>query len=62
MPSRLAFGPSRSMAPLPQVHAERGDAAQRGEDPVLEALQRYRAAAGSTFHPLSEAGHIYSTI
>ena len=26
-----------------------------GDDPVLSALQRYREAAGSTFHPLSEA-------
>lgn len=44
------------MAPLPQVHAERGSAAQSfgDDDPVLSALRRYRDAAGSTFHPLSE--------
>lgn len=49
------------MAPLPQVHAERGcqgdtDVPSLGleDDPVLSALQRYRDAAGSTFHPLSE--------
>eukprot|EP00435_Cladocopium_sp_Y103_P027643 s31_g6.t2 len=47
----------RFMAPLPQVHAERGSAAVPSfgdDDPVLSALRRYRDAAGSTFHPLSE--------
>eukprot|EP00438_Fugacium_kawagutii_P016279 Skav201193 [mRNA] locus=scaffold633:293529:297392:- [translate_table: standard] len=45
------------MAPLPQVHAERGDACvPSGDDPVLSALRRYRDAAGSTFHPQSEVG------
>lgn len=45
------------MAPLPQVHAERGSTAVPSfgdDDPVLSALRRYRDAAGSTFHPLSE--------
>ncbi|CAE7467112.1 MAP4K2 [Symbiodinium natans] len=41
------------MAPLPGVHP--GVLPRSlGEDPVLSALQRYREAAGSTFHPLSE--------
>ena len=36
--------------PRPSVPSGQGD-----DDPVLSALRRYRDAAGSTFHPLSEA-------
>ena len=36
--------------PRPSVASGQGD-----DDPVLSALRRYRDAAGSTFHPLSEA-------
>ncbi|CAE7284959.1 RNF13 [Symbiodinium sp. CCMP2456] len=43
----------RPMAPLPGVHPGALPRSE-GEDPVLSALQRYREAAGSTFHPLSE--------
>eukprot|EP00439_Symbiodinium_sp_Y106_P051685 s679_g6.t2 len=50
---RLGRKCHKPMAPLPGVHPGALPRSE-GVDPVLSALQRYREAAGSTFHPLSE--------